>query len=207
MVTVIILLIILCGVICLFLMNKKNKQANTFVAHVTSEHSKNTQDQKSYWMLLHVLLAQFCELQENTIYLKNIQTQLDEINKLIAELKEIYDPDIHSKMVKKAVKEYVESGNDKPERDIVLLLEQPFNFDTEKVRYAKYTDIVNNFAPYWDEVVGKLKQKAAISKRRQYLIEQSTEMIAECDKYGYDDLIDILNIYRKKQEELLNTMS
>lgn len=219
MATAIFVLIILCGVIAFVLVGKKGKSAssagNSLLSEVkqsaeqrklenteTSELAQK-QEQRSYWLLLHVLLSLYHEFQSNTNNLKQASHQLEELDKTLAELKTIYDPQKHDAMVKKAIKEFVENGNDKPDKELRGFIAKPLDVDVSKLRYAKYAEIVKGYEPYWESAIATLKQKAAIRKRRQYLIDQIAEMITECDKYGYTDLTAILTDYQKKQEDLL----
>ena len=219
MATMIIVLIILCCVIAFVWVGKKRKSASSAEDRVISvttqtvekretEDTKTAelaakQEQRSYWLLLHVLLSLYEDFQSNTRNLKNTGKLLDEIDKNIAELRAIYDPEKHDTMVKKAISDYVKNGNEKPDKQSREFIANPLDFDISKERYAQFEAIVKGYEPYWENVIAGLKQKAAITKRRQYLIGQINEMITECDKYGYTGLTAILTAYRKKQEDLL----
>lgn len=219
MATTIIVLIILCGVIAFVLVGKKGKAASAADNSLPSEVKQSAeqreiensriselaqkQEQRSYWLLLHILLSLYHEFQSNTNNLKQADHQLEEIDKNLSELKTIYDPKKHDAMVKKAISEFVKNGNDKPDNELREFIANPLDFDISQARYVKFTQIVNEYEPYWENAISKLKQKAAITKRRQYLIDQITEMITECDKYSYNDLTTRLTTYRKEQQDLL----
>ena len=100
MATTIIVLIILCGVIAFVLVGKKGKAASSADNSLPSEvkqsaeqrEIENTriselaqkQEQRSYWLLLHILLSLYHEFQSNTNNLKQADHQLEEIDKNLA---------------------------------------------------------------------------------------------------------------------------
>lgn len=187
MITLLILFIIFCSV----MIYRKSKQ---------KKHDDNHRD---YYLLLHVLLVQYTDLMKETVHLKSFSDKMEDFNKHLDELIAIYDTSKHGDMVKIAVKEFIKNGYEAPDKQQLRLIEQPLDFDSKVFRYNRYTEIVNSFEDYWETAIANLKQKAAIQKRRQYLIEQIDEMIIECDKYGYNTLISTLQKYRLKNEQAL----
>lgn len=188
MITLLILFIIFCSV----MIYRKSKQ---------KKHDDNHRD---YYLLLHVLLVQYTDLLKETVHLKSFSDKMEDFNKHLDELIAIYDNSKHGDMVKIAVEEFIKNGYEAPDKQQLRLIEQPLDFDSKVFRYNRYTEIVNSFEDYWETAIANLKQKAAIQKRRQYLIEQIDEMIIECDKYGYNTLISTLQKYRLKNEQALS---
>lgn len=187
MITLLILFIIFCCV----MIYRKTKQ------------KKHDDKQRDYYLLLHVLLVQYADLIKETILLKSFSDKMEDFNKHLEEFIAIYDTSKHGDMVKMAVEEFIKNGYEAPDKQVLHFIERPLDFDSKMFRYNKYTNIINSFEEYWETAIANLKQKAAIRKRRQYIIEQIDEMIIECDKYGYNTLISTLQNYRLKNEQAL----
>ena len=109
------------------------------------------------------------------------------------------DKERYSQLVHHTLQTLSEEGYEADE------LQKNFATDPEKADIASmagfYTkETMMNYRPYWEDAISKLKQKAAIRKRRQYLIEHIDEMIPVAVAYGFADVVEELTDYRNENE-------
>lgn len=122
--------------------------------------------------------------------LQNVRDELIELCK---------DKERYSELVHHTLQTLSEEGYEADE------LQKNFATDPGKADIASmaglYTkETMMNYRPYWEDTISKLKQKAAIRKRRQYLIEHIDEMIPVAVAYGFADVVEELTDYRNENE-------
>ncbi len=148
-----------------------------------------------YWSKLHVLICMVEEVYDCD-YIPKIDLIIEKLSRSIEDIKSIYNVKSHKVNVKKAIKEYKLNKGEKPnptQKDAALY---PFTIDIEKIRRERYERIVENYEPYWNKVLGSLKQKKAIINRKKYLIEQIDAITIKCKEHSYLELIDRLQPFR-----------
>lgn len=70
-------------------------------------------------------------------------------------------------------------------------------FDIQKYFIEAYQSFFQNYRPYWEDSISKLKQANAITHRRQYLIEKIDEFSDLLETEGINDFVEILQDYRQ----------
>lgn len=158
-----------------------------------------------YVISLHILMCQIKDLSESN-YLPEIEKKTEEIKGRLKEIAKTFKAQQHPVFVKKALKEYKSThGSEEEVTELQKsILEHPLQFDILAFKKQKYTETVNNYAPYWNDVLNGLSRKHAIINRRKYLIENIDMMIELCRKNRYKTLIPILQSYQDEQHTALS---
>ena len=138
-------------------------------------------------------------------------THLEHINKYVSELKTAKDELIRLSLDKRfpvslgnAIKEHKKFGWELSQ-DAKHLTLNPKSIDVSAIEKERVYDIVANYRPYWESVVGALSRKSAIVKRRQYLVESLNAMIPLL--VAYPDLAQELRLYLDFNKERLGEIS
>ncbi len=179
----------------------KEKKQQTITDYIQQEEQKL--EDNDYAITLHILMCKIEDLAASN-YLPEIDKLSNEIKENLKSIVVKYNANKHPKLVVKALQEYKFShDSDTPTTLQLSIIEQPKKFDILAFKKQRYTEVVNNYAPYWTGVLNSLKRQHAIINRRKYLVENVDMMIGLCKQNRYNELIPILENYKAEQQKAL----
>lgn len=195
---------------CVFQICKKINQTNPIkkIIEPTSELNELSKTEMElqdmdYWLTIHILLCKIKSVYECD-YLMAVDKEIEGLQRVVNDLKAIYDPSLHDKHANRAKKEYCENTSEKLEEYQLDIIQNFHNLDIESLRLEKYSKIINDYSRYWDSVLSEYISEHARTKRRKYLVTKLDEMIKCCHAHGYFDLIATLTDYKNAQKSFLS---
>ena len=68
---------------------------------------------------------------------------------------------------------------------------------------SKWLTFANGYREYWEEQIGLLKRKSAVTNRRRYLLEHLDGLIEKASTLSLDEAVRNLQEYKRYNEQTL----
>ena len=153
------------------------------------------------WLTIHIGMVLLSETEK--VKWPN-EKRCEELSKSISEIVAICHDSDYKEACKVAEKEYVENGHEMTE-EIKRMIENPHTFDVEQFVIQKRKVYYENYVKYWENEIGLLKRKDAITKRRKYIEDHIDEMIEDAKLY-VPECVNALREYKAFNHKKISEM-
>ena len=102
-----------------------------------------------------------------------------------------------------ATDDYSRMNGEKPTEEQICFATQPEAFNPEEMIRNKWLTFANGYREYWEEQIGLLKRKSAVTNRRRYLTEHLDGLIEKASTLSLDEAVRKLQEYKRYNERML----
>ena len=155
------------------------------------------------WMAIGMAFMAYRHFMESSDTIYPDDRTSERLREAHAEMRSIaQDPDF-AECLQLATDDYSCMNGEKPTEEQICFATQPEEFNPEEMIRSKWLTFANGYREYWEEQIGLLKRKSAMTNRRRYLLEHLDGFIEKASTLSLDEAVRKLQEYKRYNEQIL----